>query len=191
MTPCRPPMIRSHHPLVLRKINLRRPVADSPLQLLSLHHGEGEADRGVKWFVWGVGTAKRQRSQQRACRFRNLCESNRRIQLIDEYGTCRYIKQRGGLEVTLHQNVLSALEHRALCYQNSKSYKELEDKCLMDEAIDETETVPRSSAGDDEESRVIVEEQLRQEIREVADYLLEVHGLPPGRKGEGITRLIY
>ena len=37
----------------------------------------------------------------------------------------------------------------------------LEDKCLMDEAIDETE------------------------------YLLEVHGVYPGRKGEGITRLLY
>jgi len=95
------------------------------------------------------------------------------------------------LEVTLHQNVLTALEHWVLRYQNSKSYKELEDERLMDEAIDETGTVPHSNAGDDEESRVIVEEQLRKEIREVSDYLLEVHGLPPGRKGEGITRLIY
>jgi hypothetical protein len=25
----------------------------------------------------------------------------------------------------------------------------------------------------------------------VSDYLLEVHGVPPGRKGEGITRLIH
>ena len=25
----------------------------------------------------------------------------------------------------------------------------------------------------------------------MSDYLLEVHGTPPGRKGEGITRLIY
>jgi len=31
----------------------------------------------------------------------------------------------------------------------------------MDEAIDETGTVPCPIAGDDEESRVIVEEQLR------------------------------
>ncbi len=139
----------------------------------------------------GVGTAIRWRSQQRACHFRNLCESNRRIQLIDEYGTRRYIKQRGRLEVTLHQNVLTVLEHRALRYQISRSYEELEDKLLMDEAIDETGTVPRSSAGDDEESRVNVEEQLRKEIREVSDYLLEIHGVPPGRKGEGITRLIY
>jgi hypothetical protein len=93
--------------------------------------------------------------------------------------------------VTLHQNILTMLEHRALHYQNSKSYEELEDEHLMDEAIDETGTVPRSNAGDDEESRVIVEEQLRKEIRGVSDYLLEVHGVPLGRKGEGITRLIY
>jgi hypothetical protein len=25
----------------------------------------------------------------------------------------------------------------------------------------------------------------------VSEYLLEVHGLPPGRKGDGVTRLIY
>ena len=61
----------------------------------------------------------------------------------------------------------------------------------MDEAIDETGTVPSSIVGDDVEGRVTVEEQLRKEIREVSDYLLEVHGVPPGRKGEGITRLIY
>ena len=61
----------------------------------------------------------------------------------------------------------------------------------MDESIEETGTVPCPIAGDDEESRVIVEDQLRKEIREVSDYLLDVHGVPPGRKREGITRLIY
>ncbi len=54
--------------------------------------------------------------------------------------------------MTLHQNVLTALEHQALRYQNSKSYDELEDKRLMDEAIDEMGTVPCSIIGDDEES---------------------------------------
>ncbi len=29
-----------------------RPAVDSPLQLPSLIHGEGTANRGVKWFVW-------------------------------------------------------------------------------------------------------------------------------------------
>ncbi len=52
----------------------------------------------------------------------------------------------------------------------------------MDEAIDKTGTVPCPIAGNDEESQVNVEEQLRKEIREVSDYLLEVHGVPLGRK---------
>ncbi len=67
--------------------------------------------------------------------------------------------------MTQHQNVLTALEHRALHYQNSKSYEVLEDERLMDEATDETGTVRCPTAGEDEESRVNVEEQLRKEIR--------------------------
>jgi hypothetical protein len=111
--------------------------------------------------------------------------------LIDEYGARQYIKQQGRLSVTLHQNVLTALEHWALHYQNSKSFEELEDERLLDEAINETGTIPCPNAGGDKESRINVEEQLRKEIREVSDYLLKVHGVPPGWKGEGTTRLIY
>ena len=54
--------------------------------------------------------------------------------------------------MTLHQNVLTALDHRALRYQNSKSYEELEDERLLDEAIDERGTVLCPTAGVDEES---------------------------------------
>ena len=112
----------------------------------------------------GVGTAKCWQSQQCACRFRNLCESNRQIQLIDEYGTRCYIKQRGRLGGTLHQNVLTMLDHWVLRYQNSESYKELEDKRLLDEAINETGTVPCPIAGGNEESQVNVEEKIRKKL---------------------------
>jgi hypothetical protein len=67
----------------------------------------------------------------------------------------------------------------------------LEDKRLLDEAINEMGTVPCKNVGVDESSQLNVEEQLIKEIREVSAYLLEVHGVPPGWKGEGITRLIY
>ena len=93
--------------------------------------------------------------------------------------------------MTQHQNVLTALEHRSLRYQTGKSYEELEEERIMDEAIDETGTVPQFKTGDDEESRINVEEQLRKEIRQVSEYLLEIYGVPPGRKEEGITQLIY
>ena len=51
--------------------------------------------------------------------------------------------------MTPHQKVMTVLDHRALHYQNRKSYEELEDKRLMDEAIDETGTAPCPIAGND------------------------------------------
>ncbi len=161
----------------------------------------------------GDGPVRRWRDQQRACKFRNLCDSTRKIKLIDEYGTCQYIKQQGRLGVTPHQRVLTALcqyikqqgrlgvtphqrvltalEQRAVWYQNSRTYEELEDEQLLDEAIDETGTLLRASDRGEERSQVVVEEQLIKEIRGVLEYLLEVHGLPPGRKGDGVTWLIH
>ncbi len=129
--------------------------------------------------------------QQRACKFCNLCDSTQRIKLIDKYGTCRYIKQQGRLGVTPHQKVLTALEQRAARYLNSRTCEDLEDERLLDEAIDETGMLLHASERDGERSRVVVEEQQIKEIRGVSEYLLEVHGLPPRRKGEGVTRLIY
>ncbi len=93
--------------------------------------------------------------------------------------------------MTLHQTVLTTLEQRALRCQNSKSYEELEEKRLLDEAINKTGTVPCTNVGGDKESRINVEEQLIKEIREVSGYLLEVHGVPPGQKGDGMTKLMY
>ena len=69
--------------------------------------------------------------------------------------------QRGRLSVTRHQNELTALEHRALRYQNSKLYEELEDERLLGEAIDKTGTVLCPNVGGDKESRVNIEEQLK------------------------------
>ena len=86
---------------------------------------------------------------------------------------------------------MTALERCALWYQNNRSYESLEDERLMDEVIDETGTVRCCNVGDDGESQVIVEEQLEKEVREMSDYLLEVHGVSPGRKSDRITRLIY
>ncbi len=96
-----------------------------------------------------AGPVRRWRNQQRACRFRNLCDTFRRIQLIDEFGTRQYIKQRGRLNVTQHMFVLTALEQRARQYQEHQSYEELEDEQLLDLAIDETGTVAGPLMEDD------------------------------------------
>jgi hypothetical protein len=63
--------------------------------------------------------------------------------------------------VTQHQTVLTALKSRALQYQNSRTYKELEDEQLFNEAIDEIGMIPCTGKGGDEMSRVDVAEQLK------------------------------
>jgi hypothetical protein len=93
--------------------------------------------------------------------------------------------------VTQHQTVLTALEHRALRYQNSRTYEELDNKRLFNKAIDEMGMISCANKDGEEMSWVDLEEQLKEEIGGVSEYLLEVHGLPPGRKGDGVTRLIY
>ena len=100
----------------------------------------------------GAGPVRRWRDQQRACKFCNLCDSTQKIKLIDEYGTCQYIKQRGRLGVTPYQRVLTALEQRAVQYQNSRTYEELEDERLLDEAIDKTGTLLCASNRGEERS---------------------------------------
>jgi exonuclease III len=61
----------------------------------------------------------------------------------------------------------------------------------LDVAIDETGTVAAPLMEDDIERSRIAEQEVSKEIEGVSEYLLEVHGLPPGRKGEGVTRVIY
>ncbi len=51
--------------------------------------------------------------------------------------------------MTRHQIVLTALEHRAIQYQSSRTYDELEEERLLDEVIDETGMVPCTSEGGD------------------------------------------
>ncbi len=70
-----------------------------------------------------AGSIQGQWNQQHACRYRNLCEVSRWIKLIDKFRTRQYIKQRGRLNVTLHQSVLTALEQLAQRYQEDWSRK--------------------------------------------------------------------
>ncbi len=61
----------------------------------------------------------------------------------------------------------------------------------MDEAIDEMGTVAAPPVEDASEQHRTAEQEESKEIRGVSEYLLDVHRLPPGWKGEGVTRVIY
>jgi hypothetical protein len=108
----------------------------------------------------------------------------RRIQLIDKFGTWQYINQRGWLNVTQHQSVLTALEQRSCQYQENQSYEELEDERLLDGAINETGMVAAPHVADNDEQCRTSEQEVSKEVRGVLEYLLDVHRLPPGWKGD-------
>ena len=101
--------------------------------------------------------------------------------------------------ITRHNSVLSALEKRALRYRN-KGQQQDYDAQLYQDAIDETGTVSTANLTDSDDDSITSEEgnyiktaeQLeRMEIREVDHELLKIHGVAPGKKAEGVTRMGY
>ena len=61
----------------------------------------------------------------------------------------------------------------------------------MDEAINEMGMVAAPLVEDNGEQRRAAEQEVSKKIRWVSENLLNVHGLPPGQKGDGIIRVIY
>ena len=92
-----------------------------------------------------------------------------------------------------HVNILSELEMRALQYQNKGHAKAYQDKILYDESMDETGTIDTVELSDFDEDALGEQYQKfltattleMKEIMEIADEILEVHGVAPGRKAEG------
>ena len=103
---------------------------------------------------------------------------------------------------TKHSKVMSALEKRALRFRNKGQRQVDQDEVLFNEAIDETGTVTTvgltdSDDSDDESATgititaAIATALENEEIQGISNDLLNVHGIAPGAKPEGVTRLIY
>ena len=63
------------------------------------------------------------------------------MKLIDAYGTARYVKTRGKSNVVNHEKVLTALERRALRFQQWQSYENRRDKELLESLLNDNATV--------------------------------------------------
>ena len=97
------------------------------------------------------------------------------------------------MSITKHHTVLSALEKRALRYRR-KGHKQVDlDDLLYNDAVDETGTVSTVGLTDDESDyiNIATEYTEQMEIEGVCEEVLEVHGRVPGKKSEGVTRLVY
>ena len=98
------------------------------------------------------------------------------------------------MSITKHQTVLSALEKRALRHRRRGQLQVDMDEVLYKNALDKTGTVSTAGLSDsDAEDRntTTTEYTERVEINGVSNKLLELHGISPGKKPDGVTGLIY
>ena len=85
------------------------------------------------------------------------------------------------------------LEKRALRYRRKVHNKQDADDVLYDQALDETGTVATATLSDSDDDSVFGKIDIQQQFREIEgikDELLTVHGVAPGRKAEGVSRLV-
>jgi hypothetical protein len=119
--------------------------------------------------------------------------------LIDEWGNRQTLERMGKQNRTKHSKVLSILEKRALRYRDTGKYSVNDGrKERRFDGIDKTGTVETAGLTDsDSEEEVESEEGFTVKVKEfleasgVRDELLQVHGVAPGTKLEGVIRLIY
>ena len=149
------------------------------------------------------GSSQQRRDQQRASVFRTRQESTRVTKLLDNHGNRRVIRQHGKMGLTKHASILAAFEMRALRYQHKGHAKADQDEILYNEAVDETGTIDTAelsdtdadscteSLGEQYQINLTAATLEMEEITGISDEILEVHGIAPGRKAEGVSRLIY
>ena len=98
-----------------------------------------------------------------------------------------------------HKKVLAALERRVLRYWYGVGRRVKEAEIRSDEAIDETGTVSTEGLTDEEDALDPSQQWEGLEVRidemvsalGVQDEVLQVHGTAPGRKADGVVRLVY
>ena len=103
------------------------------------------------------------------------------------------------MNLTKHINGLTSLEKQALRYRKKGQVQLDTDEVLYNDVVDEIGTVstaylinPDAECKEKylyEKGRA--EKHEMEEIMGVTDEVLEVHGIAPGKKGEGVTRVIY
>ena len=111
------------------------------------------------------------------------------------------IRQHGKMGLTKHASILSALEMRALRYQHKGHAKADQDEILYDEAVDDPGTIDTAelsdsdadsyndSLGEQYQINLTAATLEMEEITGISDKILEVHGVAPGRKAEGVSKV--
>ena len=115
---------------------------------------------------------------------------SRVIETIDGAGITHRQTVYGSMATTEHSRILSILERRASRFR--PEIRLVQEQEALDPRIDETGTLMTWEAALESQER---ERQARVleavELQRVQDEVLEVHGVLPGKKPEGVIRLLY
>jgi hypothetical protein len=133
-----------------------------------------------------ANSSRGRRGRHRASMFRNRGNSSRTINLNYSDGSIVAIRQQG-LNTTMHTTVLKALEQRSARYRVRGRLAETSTR-RHNWGLDETGTIDTSGLLRLQEE---IQQQEEIDIRGVSEEVLQVHRVLPGRKEEGITRLLY
>ena len=118
--------------------------------------------------------------------FHNRGGSSRTINLNYSDGSIAAICQQG-LNIVTHTTVLKALEQRATRYRVRGRLAEASTR-THHWGLDETGTIDMSGL---QRSQEEIQQEEEIDIRGVSEEILQIHGVLPGRKEKGITRLLY
>jgi hypothetical protein len=99
------------------------------------------------------------------------------------------------MNITSHESVLAALKNQASCYSNRGTTRGVDDN-LVSWALDKTGTVDASflcNSNENTKQIALVKQQERNGVLElgIPEEVLQIHGVAPASKAEGVIRLIY
>jgi hypothetical protein len=127
--------------------------------------------------------------------FRLSNQNERIINLIDKCGEWTSSVQGGWMEITSHESILAALENHANRFTRRGKLRGVDDN-LVTWALDKTGTIDTSLFCKNHENNkwlALVEQQEGNRVMGlgVPEEVLQIHGVAPASKPEGVIRLIY
>jgi hypothetical protein len=110
--------------------------------------------------------------------------------MVDGLGNRYRRKVFGRMTTTEHNKILNILERRAHCFR--PELQMLQKQEALEPSIDETGTLSSFEADSKEREREsqarLLEETM---VKELNDKVLEIHGMVPEEKAEGVIRLLH
>jgi hypothetical protein len=136
------------------------------------------------------GNSRRHGTSGEHQQFWSQSQTSRVIETVDGLGNRHSRRYNGLMGTTTHNTILEILERRATQFQVQLTT--VQEDAQVDSRIDETGTLA-TVENNMMERHMEMEAQVMEEreLRAINDDVLEIHGVCPGKKSDGVMRLIY